>query len=121
MTLPRDVISVASSTAYCSRSLFSACGSAEVSSAVAIESAFLPSSFNELSSAPCASVRPDSRALSTRTSNQDSIDFWRNWNDTAYIRPPVMIAINEKTATSRSVSVEPKTRAFSFRYSTTYW
>jgi len=45
-----------------------------------------------------------------RTSNHDSIDRCRNWNEIAYIRPPGMRAIKANTSISRSVSLEPNTR-----------
>ena len=58
---------------------------------------------------------------STFTSNHDSIERCRNWNEIAYTRPPGISAISVNTAMRRSVSLEPNTRSRSFFRSSRSW
>ena len=78
-------------------------------------SALSASSFREFSSALRASRMPPFSDSSTRTSNHDSIERCRKWNEIAYTMPPGISAISANTAIKRSVSFEPKTRSFSLR------
>ncbi|MND03880.1 hypothetical protein D3C83_239110 [compost metagenome] len=63
-------------------------------------------------------LSPPSSAVSTRTSNHDSMDRDRNWTDTPYTSAPGSTATSENSKTSLSVSLEPNTLAFSRRRST---
>ncbi len=55
---------------------------------------------------------------STRTSNHDSMERCRNWNEIAYTSPPGINAISVNTTMRRNVSLEPNTRSRSFLRST---
>ena len=68
-------------------------------------------SFCRLSSVACASVKPDSSDLSTRTLNHDSILLPKNRTDTTYTSVPGTIAIKANITTSRTVSRVPNTCA----------
>ena len=83
--------------------------------------AFIVRSSSSESMAERPRLRPPSRALSTRTSNQDSMLLVRNCTDTVYTSAPGTSDTSANMMSTRKVRRDPNTLARRWRTSTVSW
>ena len=121
-TWPESVSKAAVSAPACSRKRFTCPAGAWLSpSSKAARRVFSSKSACRLSSTLRPSSSPPSSALSTRTSNHESMLFTANCMDTAYTSVPGSTAITASMASKRNLSRAPKMPSLNSRRKRPSW